>query len=116
MHERTSPSKETKTAKRRPASQFQAILLYRPYLAGNEWAGNPTGIDFIRASKQCLRFQTQWSSFIIQVKEKRKRKTRRLSPRRMDIDMLTRSDKRVTTCQVGHSELLMPTESAIKEL
>ena len=29
---------------------------------------------------------------------------------------VTRSDKRVTKCQSGQSELSMPTESAIKEL
>ena len=29
---------------------------------------------------------------------------------------VTRSDKRVTRCQFGHSELLIPTDSAYKEL
>ena len=29
---------------------------------------------------------------------------------------MTRSDKRVTKCPFGHSELLIPTERAIKEL
>ena len=30
--------------------------------------------------------------------------------------IMTRSDKRITLCQFGHPELLMPSESAIKEL
>ena len=29
---------------------------------------------------------------------------------------VTRSDKRVTKCHFGHSELLIPTESTMKEL